>query len=124
MNETEESKRVVLRFFDHICAGNIPGLLDCLGDDAEWLVVGHPEVSPAVGVKDKRNVRAMFEGMAALFPQGLRIAPTGLTAEGERVAVEAESSGVKTDGKHYNNFYHFLCVVRACSWHPPATKSW
>lgn len=51
-------------------------------------------------------------GHGDAVPAGLRIVPTGVTAEGERVAVEAESSGVKTDGKAYNSLYHFLFVVR------------
>jgi ketosteroid isomerase-like protein len=35
-----------------------------------------------------------------------------MTAEGDRVAVEAESRGLHVSGKLYNNLYHFLLVVR------------
>ena len=38
--------------------------------------------------------------------------PKGLTAEGDRVAVEAESYGEMATGKIYNNLYHFLLEVR------------
>jgi ketosteroid isomerase-like protein len=36
----------------------------------------------------------------------------GLTPEGDRVAVEAESHGITTSGKTYNNVYHFLFEMR------------
>ena len=35
-----------------------------------------------------------------------------MTAEGERVAIEAESYGRHINGKTYNNLYHFLMVIR------------
>lgn len=46
------------------------------------------------------------------MPKGMRVTPTGLTAEGDRVAVEAESSGETATGRTYNNQYHFLFEVR------------
>jgi len=36
----------------------------------------------------------------------------GVTAEGERVALEAESFAKMKNGKTYQNRYHFLCEVR------------
>ena len=36
----------------------------------------------------------------------------GLTAEGDRVAVEAESYAKMKNGKTYQNTYHFLFIVR------------
>ena len=42
------------------------------------------------------------------MPNGLKITVKGVTAEGNRVAVEAESYGEHANGKIYNNFYHFL----------------
>jgi uncharacterized protein len=50
----------------------------------------------------------VLQGIGALMPKGLRVTPTGLTAEGDRVAVEAESYGETASGKIYSNLYHFL----------------
>jgi ketosteroid isomerase-like protein len=36
----------------------------------------------------------------------------GLTAEGERVAVQAAADAELTDGSQYHNDYHFLVVIR------------
>ena len=43
---------------------------------------------------------------------GLRVTPKGITAEGDRVAVEAESYAKMKNGKTYQNTYHFLFIVR------------
>jgi ketosteroid isomerase-like protein len=51
-------------------------------------------------------------GIFAVFPEGIRFDVTASTAQGERVAVEAESHGDHVSGIHYNNRYHFLVVVR------------
>jgi ketosteroid isomerase-like protein len=42
----------------------------------------------------------------------LPIKVVGLTAEGERVAVQATSDAELTDGKHYHNDYHFLVLFK------------
>jgi len=63
-----------------------------------------------------RHTRAAaLQGMGmvlGLFPDGLAFTITGMTAEGERVAVEAESHGRHASGKVYHNQYHFLLVIR------------
>jgi len=35
-----------------------------------------------------------------------------VTAEADRVALEAESDADLINGKHYHNYYHFLFVIR------------
>jgi ketosteroid isomerase-like protein len=50
--------------------------------------------------------------VASLFPKGIRFEIRAMTAEGERVAVEAESFGTHASGLPYHNTYHFLVVVR------------
>ena len=42
----------------------------------------------------------------------IRLTPLAWTAEGERVAVETESYAEMTNGRVYNNLYHFVFVVR------------
>jgi ketosteroid isomerase-like protein len=60
--------------------------------------------------------KAEFQGMAAWFRTMLAAPMTlkvhGVTAEGDRVAVEAESIALLTNGKTYNNTYHFLFLFR------------
>ena len=61
------------------------------------------------------NKQQALQGMAqilGLFPQGLQFTIKAMTAEGERVAVEAESHGQHVSGKTYHNQYHFLLIIR------------
>ncbi|WP_203556975.1 nuclear transport factor 2 family protein [Bacillus sp. B15-48] len=41
----------------------------------------------------------------------IRLTPLAITAEGNRVAVETESYTELTNGRVYNNLYHFLFIV-------------
>ena len=45
-------------------------------------------------------------------PEGLKFTILGLTAEADRVAIEAESDGMHVSGQRYQNQYHFLMRIR------------
>jgi ketosteroid isomerase-like protein len=53
-----------------------------------------------------------MDGILDAFPDGLRFRIRSMTAEDDRVAVEAESEGVHASGRPYRNQYHFLMVIR------------
>lgn len=74
-------------------------------DELEYWVAGRTSLS---GSRDKAQLTAAMPEFAPFFPNGLRMSVTGITAEGQRVAVEAESHGITADGKTYENCYHFL----------------
>jgi ketosteroid isomerase-like protein len=108
----EENKNVVLSFFENFSAGKVDAALAMLADTATWWVAGNPEQFVLAGTKTKAQFTELLHGLGAAMPKGLRVTPKGLTAEGERVAVEAESYGETATGKIYNNLYHFLFEVR------------
>jgi hypothetical protein len=53
---------------------------------------------------------ARLKIFGGVFKGPLDMTITGLTAEGERVAAEAESFGILKNGVEYRNRYHFLFV--------------
>ena len=58
---------------------------------------------------------AQFLQFAELFTANLvgnrsNLTVLGVTAEGDRVAIEAVSDGMMTNGKPYRNSYHYLFV--------------
>ena len=108
----EANKQVVLRFFEHFSAGKFDAALALLADTATWWVAGNPDTFGLAGTKTKAQFAELVRGIEAAMPKGLRVTPKGLTAEGDRVAVEAESYGETASGKIYNNRYHFLFEVR------------
>lgn len=109
----ETNKHVVLSFFDNFSVGKVDAALALMADSATWWVAGQPDKFALAGTKTKAQFAELLKGIGAAMPKGLRVTPHGLTAEGERVAVEAESYGETASGKIYNNLYHFLFEVRA-----------
>jgi ketosteroid isomerase-like protein len=105
----EENKKVVLGFIEALTAGNLPAISNALADSATWWVAGS---FPLSGTKTKAQFCELISGVGASTEGGLRITPKGVTAEGDRVAVEAESYAKLKNGRVYNNLYHFLFVVR------------
>src|SRR5688572_24926536 len=108
----EKNKNVVLSFFENFSAGKVDAALAMLADTATWWVAGNPEKFVLAGTKTKAQFAELLNGIGAAMPKGLRVTPKGLTAEGDRVAVEAESYGETATGKIYNNLYHILFEVR------------
>lgn len=104
----EENKKLVLGLFEDMSAGNVKATVDALADNATWWLAGNPKEFPLAGTMTKADFTKLFSGIGEAMPKGLKITPKGVTAEGNRVAVEAESYGELANGKIYNNFYHFM----------------
>jgi hypothetical protein len=105
----EENKRLVLGFFENLSAGKGEAIMEAMADSATWWVLGN---FPLSGTKSKAQFGALMGELGAKIDGGLRVTPKGLTAEGDRVAVEAESHAKMKNGKTYQNTYHFLFTVR------------
>ena len=96
----EENKRVILGFFENLSAGNGDAVMGTLADSATWWVQGN---FPLSGTKNKKEFGALLGELGPKIVGGLRVTPKGITAEGDRVAVEAESYAKMKNGKTYQN---------------------
>jgi len=111
MIDTEANKQLVSRFFATFSRGDVPALLDAMTDGACWQVMGR--LDGMSGRYDKAAFGPLVAGAAALYKSGaLEIRPVAMTAEADRVAVEAEGFAELTDGRIYQPQYHFLITVR------------
>ena len=108
----EANEQVVLSFFENFSAGKFDAALALMADTATWWVAGNPDKFALAGTKTKAQFAELVQGIGAAMPKGLRVTPKGITAAGDRVAVEAESYGETASGRVYNNLYHFLFEVR------------
>jgi ketosteroid isomerase-like protein len=108
----EENKKIVVSFFENFSSGKMEQALAMMADNATWSVMGKPDKFALGGTKTKAQFTELVKGIGAAMPKGLRVTPKGITAEGDRVALEAESYGETANGKVYNNLYHFLIEVR------------
>jgi ketosteroid isomerase-like protein len=105
----EENKKIVVGFLENLSSGNAAAVMNTLADSATWWVAGN---FPLSGTKTKAQFGELVGQLGNNIDGGLRVTPTGITAEGDRVAVEAESYARMKNGKTYQNKYHFLFVVR------------
>lgn len=105
----EENKAVVTRFWENFSDGKYEDALAMLSDDATWWVGGTTALS---GTYTKPEFAKLLEQVTPMAPDGIRVTPKQLTAEGDRVSVEAESYGEINNGRTYRNVYHFMMVVK------------
>ncbi|MGV3768589.1 MAG: nuclear transport factor 2 family protein [Sphingobium phenoxybenzoativorans] len=101
---------VATGFFEDVSAGRVAEAWDRLAPDVIYDVIAPAPVGRRV---DRDGLGAMYaDGVMAALAEPLRLEIKGVTAEGERVAVEVESHSVNKRGMIYNNRYHFLFVIR------------
>ena len=103
----EENKEVVRQYFAAINRGDEQAILDLTTDDflfqtmtraPEWLL-------PKWHRKEFAKVPAT---MSALMTSPIQLSIVGMIAEGDKVAVEAETDSEMLNGRRYNNRYHFV----------------
>jgi len=99
----EANKNVVRRYTQAVMEGDIATIESLQHKDVTWWVLGVGTLS-----RDSYNasVRSSF-----LSAEQRVVRITGMTAEGDRVAYEAESEMTFPD-KVYRNIYHNLVVIR------------
>ncbi|CAM2070797.1 Nuclear transport factor 2 family protein [Sulfidibacter corallicola] len=111
MGNLEQNKQTVREFFERFSAGDVPGALGLLHDAVVWRVMGREGGLPMSGEMDRNGIADLMGVVKDAIPNGMRLTPTGWTAEGDRVALEMESYGEMADGTIYNNLYHFLVTL-------------
>jgi len=107
----EANKDLVAEFMEVFSAGAVDKILSYLSDSATWWVGG--TIEGISGTKDKAAFGEMLASLSGLATTGaIRLTPHAWTAEGDRVAVETESYCELSNGRIYNNAYHFLFTLR------------
>jgi uncharacterized protein len=108
----EENKLLARQFIDRFTANDIAGALDLMTEDATWWIAGKPDQLPAAGVYNKEQIARLLNNMVGQLPNGLKMTVKSLVAEGDKVAMEADSYGELRNGRVYNQQYHFLLSIR------------
>lgn len=109
MSVEEDNKARVEAFFVAMNAADGEAIAQAYCDDGIVWTMGDTLIS---GKRGKSEIAALSSGILQAFPEGLSFSISGITAEGERVAVEAQSDGVHVSGARYQNMYHFLFEFR------------
>ncbi len=109
MTQVQTSKQIVTRFLELFSSGAVDETMAMMTDDATWWVAG---TMPISGTYDKAAFAKLLSGVLDTCTGPIRITPRTFIAEGDRVALEAESFTQTRNGRNYNNLYHFVFVVR------------
>jgi ketosteroid isomerase-like protein len=105
----EQNKAVAADLIEAISAGNTDAIRNLVDEDCKWWVMGFPRDRP---LTREQMIRGASSIIARVLPAGFNMKIHNVTAEDDRVAVEAEGHAYTVDKKLYNNFYHFLLVFR------------
>ena len=103
------NKALARELFAAISRADIAKLDELYADDIVLWTAG---TLPISGTRNKAQALEGMQMIDGAFPDGLEFQIVAMTAEGERVAVEATSRGMHHSGVPYENEYHFLLVIR------------
>ncbi|WP_036515988.1 nuclear transport factor 2 family protein [Nevskia soli] len=109
MTTEQRNREKVQAFFAALNQADSAAIVDAYAEDGRCVTTGNTLISGSYG---KEQIAQYAAGILQVFPQGIRFTILGMTAEGERVAVEAESEGMHVSGRLYSNQYHFLFRFR------------
>ncbi|OZF42044.1 nuclear transport factor 2 family protein [Rhodococcus sp. 14-2470-1a] len=106
------SKEVVLAFFNDMANGNGADAMALLDDRATWWVSGDPRHVPIAGTYTKDTFGDLMSIVDKAMPSKLSMTVTSVTADVDRVAIEANPQGVSPTGEKYNNSNVFIVELR------------
>jgi ketosteroid isomerase-like protein len=100
-----DNRAVALKFMQAMGTNN-PGLADeCVAEDGVAIAKGTTKFA---GLRNREQMIGGIELFKRMIPTGLRFNIGDVTAEGDRVVVEAEGDAVTADGTPYRNQYCFV----------------
>lgn len=107
----QENLRTVQGIFEAFGRGDIPGLLDMVTDDVQWIVSG-PDTVPYFGERRGRAGVTDFFVQLGSNVEFQRFEPQEFVAQGDKVAVTGSERGlVKTTGRSFDNDWAMLFTV-------------
>lgn len=109
MNDIDTNKQLTLAFFEALQTGDGNQIADFYAENGRVITMGNTLIS---GAHEKEEIRQFAAGVLEAFPNGLKFVVHTLTAESDRVAVEASSKGIHVSSLPYENHYHFLFTWR------------
>jgi len=100
-----EKKELATEFLSEFRDPDPARLATMISNDFQWQVMTRMEgISPHKGHEGLRN---LVNSIKSMMPGGLGLRIDTIICEGDRCAVQAESNATTSNGKKYNNRYHF-----------------
>jgi ketosteroid isomerase-like protein len=105
----EQNKELARVFMDALSRADTAKVDELYAADVSLWITGS---LPFSGTKNRAEALEGMPQILGLFPDGLKFEITAMTAEGDRVAIEARSEGKTFRGDLYQQEYHFLLRAR------------
>ena len=109
MTELKSNKTVCSNLLVAVGMGDVQAIADSYADDGYCETMGRTLIS---GRHSKEMVAAAADRILDMFPKGITFDVLNITAEDDRVTIEAVSHGDHVSGVHYSNHYHFFFKLR------------
>lgn len=106
---SELNKQVAVKFVEAMGQNDPAGFAECLDPDAVAIAMG---TSNFAGKRDYAMMVGGVEQFEKILPEGLQFTIVSATADGDRVAVEAQGNGTTAQGKPYHNSYCFVITLK------------
>ena len=108
----ETNKQAVARFCESFATGDAQAILDTMTDDIRYWILGDRALTPSAGDHSKSGMKRIFDAMHERLTGPMRFTAHSMIAEGDQVALEAQSYGTLKNGRVYNNRYHLRLTLR------------
>lgn len=105
-NVLERNKATALTYIEGIGTQDLSGIAKLLRSDATFWQIG--KKLELAGSHDMAETARLSLKAISKFPSGMTFTIATITAEGNRVAVEADSNAILANGNPYNNQYVFF----------------
>ncbi len=100
-----EKKELATEFLSEFRDPDPARLATMISNDFQWQVMTRMEgFGPLKGHEGLKN---LVRSIKSMMPSGLGLRIDTVICEGDRCAVQAESNTTASNGKKYNNRYHF-----------------
>lgn len=107
----EDNKRMALELLEASGRHDGETFDRLLHPDATYWVIGDPRLF-AYGGEQTREQIVTYMSTPSIFVDGVEYTIGDVTAQDDRVAVEATTRGTLPDGRVYTNVYHYLMKFR------------
>jgi len=105
----EQNKKLAADYLRAIEEQDADRLADFMTDDGVYWIPGAP---PVGGKRNKAETREFFLGAKQILRPGFKFTVLAVTAEEDRVCVQATGIGKSITDKVYDNTYHLLFKFR------------
>lgn len=103
----EDNKRTALELLRASGVHDGARFAELMHPEATYWVIGKPHLF-AYGGEQSREQICAYMATPSIFVGGVKTKFGAITAEDDRVAIEAEIEGTLPDGRVYTNVYHYL----------------